>query len=149
MKRTTILATTWTAFLLAVLTFIFVRPVSPDTIYEGDVCYKCRRAIDDARMAAETLDRQLPTKYRSPGCMVAYLAAHPDADTRGFVTDYVSGRLIRAERAFYVSILVNDKTGERDYRAYYSPDAAREAARETGADVITWQTLLERARARV
>jgi len=148
MKRTTILTTVWTAFLLAVLTFIFVRPVSPDTIYEGDVCFKCRRAIDDARMAAETLDRHLPTKYRSPGCMAAYLATHPAADTRGFVTDYVSGRLINAERAFYVSILVNDKTGERDYRAYHSPDAAREAAQALNASVLSWKELLERARAK-
>ena len=71
-------------------------------------------------MAAETLDRQLPAKYRSPGCMAAYLATHPDADTRGFVTDYVSGRPINAERAFYVPVLVNDKTGERDFRAFHS-----------------------------
>ncbi len=148
MKRTTMLASIWTTFLLAVLTFIFVRPVSPDTIYEGDVCFKCRRAIDDARMAAETLDRQLPTKYRSPGCMAAYLATHHDADTRGFVTDYVSGRLINAERAFYVPVLVNDKTGERDFRAFHSPDAAREAARELKSDVLNWKALLERARAR-
>lgn len=148
MRRTTLLASIWTTFLLVVLTFVFVRPVVPATIYEGDVCYKCRRVVDDARMAAETLDHQLPTKYRSPGCMAAYLATHPGTETRMFVTDYVSGRLIAAERAFYVPVLVNDQTGERDFRAFHSADAAREAARTLGADVLTWRTVLEHARAR-
>lgn len=149
MRRTTLLASIWSTFLLVVVTFLFVRPVAPDTIYEGDVCYKCRRVVDDTRMAAETLDRQLPTKYRSPGCLAAYVAAHPaGVDTRMFVTDYVSGRLIAAERATFVSVLVNDRTGERDFRAYHSPVAAREAARMLGTGVVSWATVLERARAR-
>ena len=136
MRRTTIVASVWSAFILVVLTFVGVRPVSPDTIYEGDVCFKCRRAIDDTRLAAETLDRQLPTKYRTP-------------DTRFFVTDYVSGRLVGVDRAFFVPVLVNDRTGERDYRAYHSREAATAAAGELGVGVVSWTTVVERARARV
>ena len=149
MRRTTIVASVWSAFILVVLTFVGVRPVSPDTIYEGDVCFKCRRAIDDTRLAAETLDRQLPTKYRTPGCMAAYVATDPSADTRFFVTDYLSGGLVGVDRAFFVPVLVNDRTGERDYRAYHSREAATAAAGELGVGVVSWTTVVERARARV
>lgn len=148
MRRTTLLATAWTAFIFAVYLLISVLPARPATIYDGDVCFKCRRLIDDARLAAESLDRSLPTKYRTPSCLAAYVAQHPSPDARYFVTDFVSGGLFEADRAYFVPVLVNDRTGERDYRAYHSQRLADAAARELGVQTVRWPDLIANARAK-
>jgi hypothetical protein len=60
----------------------------------------------------------------------------------------VSGGLIEAEHAFFIPVLVNDRTGERDYRAYYSRGMADIAAQVLGVQVVRWNTVIERAKAR-
>jgi hypothetical protein len=147
MRRTFTTAVVWSAFIFAIYLFLGFRPVRPDSIGEGEICFKCRRTIVDARLAAEILDRRLPTKYRTAGCMAAYVAAHPGTDSRYFVTDFASGALIPAERAFFVPVIVNDRTRERDYRAYYSRAMAATAATALGVDVLRWTALVERAAA--
>jgi hypothetical protein len=132
-----------------VYAFVGIGQARPEAIYKGEVCFKCRRVIKDARLAAESLGPTLPTKYRTPGCMAAYAATHPTTDTRYYVTDYVSGALIDATRAFFVPVLINDRTGEHDYRAYHSRGLADKAAAELGAGVVGWDTIVTRARAKV
>lgn len=147
MRRTVLTATTWTAFIFAVYVFLGFRPAPPDTIAEGEICFRCRRVITDARLAAEMLDRNLPTKYKTSGCMARYVAAHSGTGARYFVTDYISGGLIEAERAWFVPVLINDRTGERDYRAFVSRGSAESMARHLGTTAIRWETVVERAEA--
>lgn len=147
MRRTFITAAGWTAFIFAVYVLLGFRPAPPQTIGEGEICFKCRHVITNARLAAEIMDDGLPTKYRTPGCMAAYAAAHPSSESRYFVTDFVTGGLIEARRAFFVPVVVNDKTGERDYRAYYSHGLADAAAQLLGVGVVDWQTIVGRAKA--
>lgn len=146
MRRTLITAASWTAFIFAVYMFLGFRPAPPQTIGEGEVCYQCRRVITSAKLAAEIMDRNLPTKYKTAGCMATYVATHPSDDSRYFVTDFVSGGLIAAEHAFYVPVIVNDRTNERDYRAYYSRGMAEIAAQVLGEHVLRWDDILDRAR---
>jgi len=148
MRRTLLTGTGWTAFIFAVYVFLGFRPAPPQTIGEGEVCFKCRRVITEAKLAAEIMDRNLPTKYKTPGCMAAYVAAHPSRNSRYYVTDFVSGGLIEVERAYFVPVLVNDRTGERDFRAYYSHGMAEIAAQVLGVQIVRWNAVLDRAKAR-
>src|SRR5689334_8152895 len=111
MRRTLVTASTWTAFIFAIYVFLGFRAAPPDTIGEGEVCYRFHRVITNARLAAEMMDRNLPTKYKTPGCMARYVAAHPNTGSRYYVTDFSSGGLIDAEHAFFVPVVINDKTG--------------------------------------
>jgi hypothetical protein len=148
MRRTLVAGITWTAFIFAIYLFLGFRPAPPQTIGEGEVCYKCHRVITSAKLAAEIMDRNLPTKYKTAGCMAAFAAAHPGTGSRYYVTDFASGGLIEAEHAWFVPVVINDKTGERDYRAYYSRGMAGIAAQVLGAQVVRWNEVVERARAR-
>jgi len=88
--------------------------VAPIKVAAGDQCFRCRRYISNERVAAETIDsNRFVSKFRGPGCMAKYLVSHPDQRPIIFVTDYTSGRMITPERAFYVSELVDRKTGRR------------------------------------
>ncbi len=146
MRRTLLTATGWIAFLSAIYIVLGFRPVPPDSIGAGEICYRCRRVISDARLAAEMMDRNLPTKYKTAGCMARYVAAHPRTGSRYYVTDFASGALIDADRAYFVPALINDTTGERDYRAYVSRAMAANAALDLRSEVVTWTTVVTRAR---
>jgi len=148
MRRTLITATGWTSFIFAIYVFLGFRPAPPQTIGEGEVCYRCHRVIASAKLAAEIMDRNLPTKYKTAGCMATYVAAHPSADSRYYVTDFVSGGHIEAERAFFVPVVVNDKTNEHDYRAYFSRGMADIAAQVLGVQVVRWNAVVEHAKDR-
>ncbi|MGC4082281.1 MAG: hypothetical protein QM736_09285 [Vicinamibacterales bacterium] len=97
MRRTFITASSWTAFIFAIYVFLGFRPAPPQTIGAGEVCYGCRHVITNAKLAAEIMDRNLPTKYRTAGCMAGYVAKHPSKASRYYVTDFVSGGLIRCQ----------------------------------------------------
>lgn len=104
--------------------------------------------ITNARLAAETIDRNLPTRYKTVGCMAAYLASHPSPGSNSSVTDVASGGLIEAQRTFFVPVVINDTTGERDCRAYDSRGMADVAAQVLHSNVLRWDAVFERARAR-
>jgi hypothetical protein len=148
MRRTLITATAWTGFIFAIYVFLGFRPAPPQTIAQGEICYRCHRVIVNARLGAEIMDRNLPTKYKTAGCMATYVAAHPSDVSRYYVTDFVSGGLIEAEHAFFVPVVINEKTNERDFRAYLSRGMADIAAQVLGVEVVRWNALIERAKAR-
>lgn len=148
MRRTLLTGTGWTAFIFAVYMFLGFRPAPPQTIGAGEVCFGCRHVITNARLAAEIMDRNLPTKYRTSGCMAVYAAAHPSKISRYYVTDFVSGGLIEAEHAYFVPVVINDLTNERDYRAYYSKGMADIAAQVLNVKMLRWTDLLDRAKAK-
>lgn len=118
--------------------------ISPVKIAEGDQCFRCRRAITDTRLAAETLGRSgLVSKFKGPGCMATYLATHPIGDDAVFVTDYATGKMISPDRARFVQLTVNPNTGERDFRAYLDSREADAAAMELHSTATNWNGVLE------
>jgi len=145
MRRTLITASSWTAFIFAIYLFLGFRPAPPQTIGEGEVCFRCRHVIANAKLAAEIMDRNLPTKYKTAGCMAAYVATHHSDDSRYYVTDFASGGLIEARFAFFVPMMINDTTGERDYRAYLSRGMADITAQVLGVHIVRWDDVVEHA----
>jgi hypothetical protein len=61
------------------------------------------------------------------------------------VTDYESGKLIRAASAVFVPTQ-DPSTGERDVVAYQNKAAATSAAASRGASILTWDEVREQAR---
>jgi hypothetical protein len=120
--------------------------ISPVRVSAGDQCFRCRRTIVDAQVAGEILNGGLATKYRGPGCLAKYLAAHRDETGALFVTDYASGKMIRPDRAAFVPVVVDVNTGETDYRAYKVKADADVAARELHTAAVGWDAVLEQAR---
>ena len=122
-----------------------VRPVA---VHDGDQCFRCRRPIVERAMAGELMDgNRFASKFRAPGCMAKYLAAHPEETGTIFVTDYATGKWIRPEQALFVPVLLNRDTGESDYRAFLSKANADVAAAELHTVPIAWQTVMEKAKA--
>jgi len=131
---------------LAPLAILSCTSVAPVKITAGDQCFRCRRIIVDTHLAAETIQGSFVSKYRAPGCMAKYIAAHPDEPPGSvFVTDYASGTMIDPSRAFFVSVLLDRNTGETDYRAYRAKADADAAALQLMTTPVDWPTVLRQA----
>jgi hypothetical protein len=120
--------------------------VSPVRVQAGDQCFRCRRTIADTQVAGEIVNGGLVTKYRGPGCLAKYLAAHRDETGTLLITDYASGRMLPPANAVFVPVVVDRNTGETDYRAYKVQADAAAAARELHTTPIGWTAVLEQAR---
>ncbi len=116
--------------------------VAPVKITEGEQCFRSRRTIVDARMAGEIVQGSLPMKFRTSGCMAKYLVDHPDEAGTIFVTDYATGKLVSPDKALFVSVIVEPRTNERDYRAYSSLADAESAAVAAESTAIGWRQVL-------
>ena len=119
--------------------------VVPAKINVGDQCFRCARTINDTRLAGEQIGAFVE-KFRAPGCMAKYVVKNPDDHGKIFVTDYTTGKMVAPAQAFFVPVLLDPNTGERDYRAYASQDDAATAAAEARTEVVDWNTVLDRAR---
>ena len=119
--------------------------VAPVKIETGEVCYRCRRVISDSRMAAETIDRSLVSKFKTSYCLAKYLAQHPDDKSFVFVTDFKTGTLITPDRAHFVPI-VNRDNGEREYVAYLDRAVADSEAFSKGTRAVAWSDVLNDGR---
>ena len=132
---------------LATLVTLSCSSVAPVKVEAGDQCFRCRRSISNERVAGEMIDsRRFVSKFRGSECMAKYLVAHPDEKPTIFVTDYVSGKMMPPQKAFYVPEVVDRNTGETDYRAYSQQPDADAFAAEVHATPITWDAVLEQAR---
>jgi len=120
--------------------------VSPVKVNAGDQCFRCRRTIGDVQVAGEIINGGLTTKYRGPGCLAKYLAAHADETGAIFVTDFTTGKMLRAEKAVYVPVVVDRNSGETDYRAYTVRADADAAGLALKAAPVDWTTVLAQAR---
>jgi hypothetical protein len=120
--------------------------VAPVKVTAGDQCYRCRRIINDERVAGEMIVGSFVSKFRAPGCMAKYLVDHPTERGTTFVTDYTTGKMIAPERAYFVPLIVNEVTGERDYRAFSDKQVADVTARDLKTTTVNWTSVLERAR---
>jgi hypothetical protein len=119
--------------------------VVPAKINVGDQCFRCARNINETRLAGEQISGFVE-KFRAPGCMAKYLVKNPDDRGTVFVTDYTTGKMVSPTGAFFVPVVLDEKTGESDYRAYSSKDAAAAAAAEARTHIVDWNTVLDRAR---
>ena len=117
--------------------------IAPMKVNAGDQCFRCRRTIQDARLAGETInDNGFVSKFRAPGCMAKYLVSHPDESGTIFVTDYTSGKMVAPESAWFVPVLLNRDTGERDYRAYRRDTDAMAAAVDAHTAPVRWSAVI-------
>jgi hypothetical protein len=121
--------------------------IAPVKVNAGEQCFRCRRVIADPQVAGEIVNGSLATKYRGPGCLAKYLAAHPDETGAVFVTDFTTGKMFPAANGVYVPVVVDPNTGEKDYRAFKNAaDAATAADARLHAAPVDWTTVLAQAR---
>jgi copper chaperone NosL len=120
---------------------------TPMPIAAGDVCFRCRRTVTDARVAGEVIDSKgRAFKFRTAGCMAKYLKANPEAPAAVFVTDYASGRLVKPTAVAFVPVVVTEGyTTTTDYLAFSSTAAAKAAAAREKSTLVDWKHVLEAA----
>ena len=79
--------------------------------------------------------------------MAKYLVAHPEEKGPVFVTDYGTGKMMSPDAAFFVPVVLDEMTGETDYRAYALKVEAEQAAVAFHTVPVDWPTVLDRAKA--
>lgn len=122
--------------------------VSPVSIKPGDVCDNCGTPITNVTVAAEAVTvNGSPLRFSCPECMAKYLTRHADAMAGLYVTDYDSGRLVRAEAATFVRTDRKDKPGERVHYAFTDARRASEFAKDNSSTAVDWLTIIRQARA--
>jgi nitrous oxide reductase accessory protein NosL len=124
--------------------------VSPLPITAADMCFNCRRPISDPSVAGEVItEARQALKFKSTACMVRWLKANPEAASTAraiYVTDWTSGRMIRATSATFVPyVVVEGYKKTPDYIAFHAPVNAAAAAAEHKSTPIKWQQVLEKA----
>jgi hypothetical protein len=129
----------------AIVSMWACNSVAPVKVQGGEVCYRCRRVIQDTKLAAETLDGKLVWKFRSTGCVSKYLADHPQDKSIVFVTDYKSGRMMAPDHALFVPT-TNRDNGEKDYIAFAERSAADAEAFSRGVKPVDWTAVMNQAR---
>ena len=107
------------------LTVLACSSVQPAKIEAGDRCLRCRRPIQDLRLAAEVIDTMnAPFPFRTAGCMAKYIKANSGTQfTAMFVTDFKTGRMIPASDAWFVPTEIpapDGRSSEADYYAFGS-----------------------------
>jgi hypothetical protein len=136
------------ALALIALLAVGCSSLPPTAIAVGDTCTRCGRTIRDTRIAAEIIDSGgRAFKFRTVGCMAKHIVAkNPDASVI-YVTDYTSGRLVKAKAVAFVPTTVTEGTSKTvEYIAYYSSMAARDAATREKTSPVDWDQVLEEAR---
>ena len=125
---------------IAVLGLVLVACSSPPPpINAGDVCFRCKRVITDAKLGVELVATGGQTStFRTPGCLAKYLKDHPAEAKEIFVTDYPTGKLIPVSRALFVNAKIDENTGERDYYAFAKVNDAVERAKDVTGRVVDW-----------
>lgn len=130
------------AFALLVAGCASVKPVP---ISAADLCFRCQRPIVETRLAGEVINSNgIAMKFRTVQCMATFLAERPQPVRVIYVTDYLTGKPIRAGSATFVRTVIDERTGERDYMAFSRvQDALAHAKR--GARPVDWSTILRDA----
>jgi hypothetical protein len=118
--------------------------LKPVPIVGGDVCFNCRRIINDTTMAAEMVDKDgLAFKFRTVGCMAKFLKRNPDNIGAIYVTDHSTKRLIKASSATFVpTVLVEGYKKTPDYIAFGAEKDARAAAGQEKSEPKDWKAVL-------
>ena len=140
--------TTATVVLALALLLPACSSVTPVAIRAGDLCNNCGRTITDVKLAAEAISASgQALKFRTVGCMARYLAKHPGPVQAAFVTDYPSGRMVRAQNATFVRADIDPATGERDYYAFAEWTRASEFGKANEATGVDWFSIMQQTAA--
>jgi copper chaperone NosL len=131
-------------FLIVLLFVSACATTTPVPIRAGDICFHCRRTIADPALAAEVIaESQHAFKFASVGCLTEYLREHSSEDVRAiFVTDYTRGKMLPADDAYYVKMVVEPRTNAMDYAAFRSRENAVVFAQEHKQQVVEWEQVL-------
>jgi len=122
--------------------------LSPVAIKPGDMCDNCGAQITNVAIGAEALTvNGAPLRFDCPECMATYLTRHADAMAGLYVTDYDSGRLVRAETATFVRSDRKDKPSGRVHYAFADARRAAEFAKDNSSSAVDWLTIIRQARA--
>jgi hypothetical protein len=131
--------------LMAGLVMVACSGIQPAQISAGDVCFRCRRIINEPRVAAEVVDSDgRAFKFRTAGCMAKFLKANPSQEFAGiFATDYATGRLVKVTAVQFVPSMIGEGRDQAmDYVAYYAQEGAADAVRRANATPVTWEKVL-------
>jgi hypothetical protein len=121
---------------------------TPVAIRAGDVCRSCGRTITNVQVAAESIDPAgQALKFRTVGCMAKYLAQHQGPMNAVLVTDYSTGRMVRAQNAVFVRADIDEATHERDYYAFTNVRDAVEFGKAKEASPIDWFAIMQQTAA--
>lgn len=131
--------------LMAGLVMVACSGIQPAQISAGDVCFRCRRIINEPRVAAEVIDQDgRAFKFRTAGCMAKFLKANPNQQFAGiFATDYATGRLVKVTAVQFVPSMIGEGRDQAmDYVAYFAEEGAADAARRANATPVDWEKVL-------
>ena len=114
--------------------------VAPVPIRAGDTCFHCRRTIVDPALAAEVISQEgRAFKFSSVACMTEYLKEHANEPVKAtFVTDYARGKMLTADKAWFVEFEVDPRLKARDFAAFGSSSAATEFGAKHQATPVGW-----------
>jgi hypothetical protein len=131
------------------LTVLACASIQPAKIQAGDRCLRCRRPIQDLRLAAEVVDTMnAPFPFRTAGCLAKYVKANRDTQFNAvFVTDFKTGHMIEASDAWFVPAQItapDGKSSEADYYAFGSRGEAQAYAADA-SKFLRWSQVVAAA----
>lgn len=132
------------AVLMAAVVMVGCSSLKPVQIAAGDICFNCRRMINDPTMAAEIVDTSgLAYKFRTVGCMARFLKKNPDSAGAIYVTDHATRRFIKASTATFVPIVIVEGYNKTpDYIAFGASAEARKVAEQEKTTPVEWKDVL-------
>jgi hypothetical protein len=131
------------------LTALACASIQPARIEAGDRCLRCRRPIQDLRLAGEVVDSMnAPFPFRTAGCLAKYVKANSGTQFNAiFVTNFKTGKMIAAADAWFVPTEItapDSKSPEPDYYAFGSRSEAQAYQADT-AKVLRWSQVVAAA----
>jgi len=131
------------------LTALACASIQPAKVVAGDRCLRCRRTIQDVRLAGEVVDSMnAPFPFRTAGCLAKYVKANSATQFNAiFVTDFKTGHMIAASDAWFVptEIATEDgKSSEADYYAFGSRGDAQAYTADT-SKFLRWPQVVAAA----
>ncbi|MBI1873559.1 MAG: nitrous oxide reductase accessory protein NosL [Acidobacteria bacterium] len=134
-------------WVIGIMTVAACSAVQPLPIRTSATCYRCRRPVEDLKLAAEIIDQNRHVyTFRTAGCLATYLTEHAEDPLAVFVTDKTSGKMIRVQSALFVRATIDPKTNERDYVAFSSVPDAVAFANQQGGSAIDWAAVMAQTR---
>ena len=112
------------------MTALACASIQPAKVEVGDRCLRCRRPIQDLRLAAEVIDTMnAPFPFRTAGCLAKYVKANRDTQFNAiFVTDFKTGKMIAASDAWFVPTAITTPDGRSSEADYYAFRSRADAA---------------------
>ena len=139
----------WVVPVVVGLALLACSSLQPLPIRSGEICYGCRQAIGDTRIAGQIIDANgRAFKFDTVECVARYLNNYPDEKISGvFVTDYKTGRMFPATTAVYVKGNVDPRTMKKNYVAFRSSNDAAQFAKEQNATTADWKAVRDALKA--